>query len=150
MLSSNYATLRWCHTVSKLIYEYMHSAAPSGICWHAKDFPMSSEVDAEVGETQPGFIRWLAMHSRMSQWFYNVLRCCVGRVWDLLNRVSICSQLQHSMMPALSNAEQRTGDYQGIFGVVYRLYCLPRLSAYICRYIYIYLYIYLYLYMMHY
>ena len=38
---------RWTH-------EYVSLAAPSGILWHAKDFAMSPEVDAEVGETQLG------------------------------------------------------------------------------------------------
>ena len=39
---------RWTH-------DYVPSAAPSGIFWHAKDFLMSPEVDAEEGETQAGF-----------------------------------------------------------------------------------------------
>ena len=41
---------RWTH-------KYVPLAIPSGICWHVKtDFPKTSEVDAEAGETQPEFI----------------------------------------------------------------------------------------------
>ena len=54
------------------IYEYVPSAAPSGIFWHDKDFPKSSEVDAEAGEAQPEFIRWLMMPSQMAWCFHNV------------------------------------------------------------------------------
>ena len=35
-------------------HEYVPSAAPLAICWHAKDFAMSPEVDPDAGETQPG------------------------------------------------------------------------------------------------
>ena len=34
--------------------KYDPSAAPSGILWHATDFAMSSEVDPDTRETQPG------------------------------------------------------------------------------------------------
>ena len=35
-------------------HKYVPSAGPPGICWHAKDFLMYPEVDAEVGETEAG------------------------------------------------------------------------------------------------
>ena len=44
-------------------YEYVPSAAPSGIFWHAKDFAKTPEIDANAGETQPEFIRWLMVPS---------------------------------------------------------------------------------------
>ena len=47
---------RWTH-------EYVPSAAPSEIFWHAKDFPMSPKVYAEVKHQLPGFIQWLMMNS---------------------------------------------------------------------------------------
>ena len=74
---------RWTH-------EYVPSTAPSGIFWHAKDFPMSPEVDAIAGEIQPGFIRWLPMHSRMSQCFYDVF----------IDVFMITSELWESVRPA--------------------------------------------------
>ena len=43
---------RWTH-------EYVPSAVPSDFFdffWHAKDFANTPKVDADAGETQPGFI----------------------------------------------------------------------------------------------
>ena len=37
----------------------------------AKDFAKTPEVDADAGETQPGFIQWLTMPSRMARGFYD-------------------------------------------------------------------------------
>ena len=46
----------------------------SGISWQAEDFAESPEVDADAGETQPGFRQWLMMRSWMAQCFYDRLR----------------------------------------------------------------------------
>ena len=40
--------------------------------WTAEDFAKTPEVDADAGETQLGFIRWLTMPSWMAQCYYNV------------------------------------------------------------------------------
>ena len=42
-----------CPTVDpRWTQEYVPSAAPSGICWHAKDCAMCPKVDPDAGETQ--------------------------------------------------------------------------------------------------
>ena len=64
-------------------HEYVPSAALSEILWHAKDFPMSPKVDANAGETQPGFMLWHMMRSRMSQCFYDVVWCFYDHFWTL-------------------------------------------------------------------
>ena len=53
----------------------------------AKDFAKSPKVDADVGETQPGFIQWLMMCSRMARCVYDDF--------------AITSELQNSVWPAL-------------------------------------------------
>ena len=57
MLVSHYGEVDplWTH-------KYVPLEAPLGIFWHAKDFPMSPEVDAKIGKTQLAFTRWLMMH----------------------------------------------------------------------------------------
>ena len=56
----------------RMTHEYVPSAAHSGIFWHTKDCAKTPEIDAGEGETQPGFIRWLTMHSRMTRFFNDV------------------------------------------------------------------------------
>ena len=70
---------------SQCTHDYVPLAAPWKICWHPKDFPMSPKVDAEVGETPAGFIRWLTMRSRMSRCFYDI--CDVLRSLTNFGRV---------------------------------------------------------------
>ena len=68
----------------------------SGICWHAKDFTKYPEVDADAGETQPGFIQWLIMRLRMAQCFYNAfmitckLRDSVRSAYALFRLEGVC------------------------------------------------------------
>ena len=54
-------------------HEYVLLASTSQFLLHAKDFPMSPEVEAKVGETQLGFMQWHTIGSRMSQCFHDVL-----------------------------------------------------------------------------
>ena len=52
------------------------SACLLGICWHAKDFAMSPEVDSDAGETQLGSydgLRCTYECANVLTMFYNVL-----------------------------------------------------------------------------
>ena len=112
----------WTHV------EYVPSAAPLGILWHAKDFLLSPEVDAKVGGTQLQFIWWLMRRSQISLCSSDVFRCfndhfwTFGRVCGLLNHVSICSQLWHSVTPALTFGIWEVGVLFGVCGVMGGLY----------------------------
>ena len=54
-------------------HEYVPSAAPSEIVWHANDFAKTPEVEADAEEIQPGFKRWFTMPPRMPRCFGDVL-----------------------------------------------------------------------------
>ena len=99
-------------------HDYVPLAAPSGIWWHAKDFPKTPEVDADAGETQPEFILCLTMPSWMAHCFHNVflqsrpnfriaLRCPHKHpeVPNFCIHMSIGNRLQHSVRPALPMRE---------------------------------------------
>ena len=57
-------------------HKYIPLAAPSGICWHTKDFVMSPKVDLDTGETQLGSFDGLQFgHESPDDFtmFYNIL-----------------------------------------------------------------------------
>ena len=51
------------------------SASLSAICWHAKDFAMTAEVDSDAGETQLGSHDGLRCTHECANVFNNVLQC---------------------------------------------------------------------------
>ena len=65
-------------------HKYVPLPAASGIFWHAKDCPMSPEVDADAGETQPGSydgIRCAHECPDVFMMFYNILTI-TSKVWE--------------------------------------------------------------------
>ena len=68
-----------------------------------KRFPDLSWSWCQSRRNTIGFIWWLMMCSRMSQYFTMFLRSLsnFARVWGLLIRVSTYNQLWHSVMPTL-------------------------------------------------
>ena len=75
--------------------------------WDAKDFAMPPEVDPNAGKTQPGSyngLRCAHKSSNVFMIFYDVLTITselwnFGKVWGLLNHVSIDNPLRDSVTP---------------------------------------------------